>query len=405
MKSIIFIDSNKLGSSYEGIKAAKGLGLYTHLLTNKGDFLKQRENFPEVDEIHTIDLENMEAIKEKISQICSSFFVSAIISFIDSFVHLAASMSNQYCKTALSLAAIKIMENKILTRKHLHKMDYSPWYLIIKSNENLVDFLHLLEGKFPIVIKMPKSCGSKDVFFIHSISQLRHRLRYLRKRYPNEEILIEEYLDGPQYIVEVIAYKGKIEIAAVIEQAITNKERFIVTGYCVSPEIDQHLYQTLLDVSNKIMIDFGLENGNCHLELRHINGQWKLIEVNPRISGGVMNTLLMEAYRFNYAEQIVKVYLGDEPLLSKKHDFSVYAHFIIVGYIGILSKVTGENIALKTPGVVEVFIKAKDGQLLTPPLAMGHRYGYIIAKARTKKEAKIIALKAASDIQFQIIPI
>lgn len=164
------------------------------------------------------------------------------------------------------------------------------------------------------------------------------------------------------------------------------------------------MHNELLDTAKEIINRLGLENGNCHLELRHTNGKWKLIEANPRISGGIMNSLIKEAYGFNYAEQIIKVYLGMEPSIPKNREETVYAHYMTVDSIGELITVTGNNKALKVPGVVDVFIKAKKGQLLMPPLSMANRYGYVLAKGKTKEEAKQIAIEAARFIEFHLQP-
>ncbi|MBS2967845.1 ATP-grasp domain-containing protein [Metabacillus sp. KIGAM252] len=402
LKSIIFINTNTTGSSYGGIKVAKRLGFYIHLLKNR---IENRDHFPEVDEIHAVNLNRMAEIEDTVLKICTSHHVSCIISFIDSQVYLAAGLSNQFCGTNLSVDSFMRMEDKLLTRKHLHNKDYSPWYLSIRTDELIKDFLHLVEDRNPIIVKSPKSCGSKDVFLITSKGKLRNRLQFLKNHYPKEDILVEEYLDGPQYIVEAIVYKGHIEIAAVIEQEITKKERFIVTGYSITPEIDLQVYNTLCEKSFEIIKDLGLENGNCHLELRLVDGQWKLIEANPRISGGVMNNLIKEAYGFDYTEQIVKVYLGMEPSIAKIQEESVYAHYLTVDTTGKLSRISGSDKAMNTAGVVDVYIKPQLGQILTPPMAMGQRCGYVMAKGKTKDEAKSIALKAARHIHFQLNPI
>ncbi|EEM56539.1 Biotin carboxylase [Bacillus thuringiensis serovar monterrey BGSC 4AJ1] len=55
-------------------------------------------------------------------------------------------------------------------------------------------------------------------------------MKALLEKLPNEEILLEEYVDVPQYLVEILVHNGKAHIIAVIEQEITFFERFIVTG-------------------------------------------------------------------------------------------------------------------------------------------------------------------------------
>ncbi len=51
------------------------------------------------------------------------------------------------------------------------------------------------------------------------------------EKLPNEEILLQEYVDGPQYLVEVLVQNGEVHIIAIIEQEITLFARFIVTVY------------------------------------------------------------------------------------------------------------------------------------------------------------------------------
>jgi biotin carboxylase len=402
LNSIIFIDTNKSGSSREGINAAKRLGFYVHVLTNREKHIAQKEDFPEIDEFHLVDLNNSETIKKTILQIYSTQSIACIISFMDSFVYLAASLSNQLCQTNLSVNSIKTMENKVSTRELLRNKGYSPMFVILKKDEQIQHIYKRVKDKLPLIVKIPQSCGSKDVFLVTSEKQLRYRLGNIRKNNPETDILIEEYLDGPQVIVEVIVHNGNFNLAAVVEQKITKKDRFIVTGYSISSEIDSKLYNALRAVSKEIIDDLGLVNGNCHLELRYVDEKWKLIEANPRISGGVMNDLIQEAYGMNLAEQIIKVYLGNEPLLIREREDTVYAHFMTVDSVGKLIKVTGRNKASKVSGVVKVFIKPKKGKLLMPPLSMGNRYGYVLAKGKSKAESESVALKAASQIQFHI---
>jgi hypothetical protein len=67
-----------------------------------------------------------------------------------------------------------------------------------------------------------------------------------------------------------------------------------------------------------------------------------------------------------------------------------------------LEKVTGKGRAEDTPGVEEVYVKPKVGTYLTPPLSMGHRYAYVIAKGTTMEEAQSIAKQAANEITFHL---
>ena len=58
MKTIIFIGSNKSGSSREAIKAAERLGFFTVLLTDREIFLENRLDFPDVHQMVFMELTN-----------------------------------------------------------------------------------------------------------------------------------------------------------------------------------------------------------------------------------------------------------------------------------------------------------------------------------------------------------
>jgi biotin carboxylase len=176
-----------------------------------------------------------------------------------------------------------------------------------------------------------------------------------------------------------------------------------VTGYSISSDLEESVTESITDITKRILTDLRLENGNCHLELRLVKGEWKLIEINPRISGGVMNRLIEEAYGFNYAEEILKVYRGLQPSLVRKYENCIFVQYSLVDSIGELLKVTGIDLIKKMPGIIEVFIKASKGQILSPPLSMGHRYAYVMAKGKTKEEAKTCALQASEQIKFHLL--
>jgi biotin carboxylase len=404
MNSIIFIETNKTGSSREGIRAAKKNGFYVYLFTNRNSFLEQKEEFPEVDEMHYINLENEEQIIFQINKIKKVHNIEIIISFIDSFVTLAVKMHNRFCHNTLSEQAYNVMEDKLLTRRSLEGKPYSPYYYILKKDDQLANLLSQFKQLYPLILKSPSSTGSKDVYLINNGNQMINRINYLQRKNSNEDLLIEEYLEGPQFNVECIVHDGEIYIAAIIEQEITKQNKFIVTGYSISSDLEERVIESIVGVTKRVLTDLGLKNGNCHLELRLVDGEWKLIEINPRISGGVMNRLIEEAYGFNYAEEVLKLYRGLRPSLIKKYEKCIFVQYSIVDYIGKLLEVSGIKLAKEMPGIIEVFIKSSKGQILSPPLSMGHRYGYVMAIGNTKAEAKKRALKASEQIKFHLLP-
>lgn len=396
LKTIIFIGTNKSGSSREATRAAEKLGYFTVLFTNNEKQLQQRRAYPDIHKMILIDTSNIEDMKDEIYNLTKSGLeIKTIVSFVDPYVHIASILCDEFCDNYTSSTAIEMMEDKEKTRNYLKNQSYSPKFFLIKPHESVPTNL-----EFPLIVKSPKSTGSKDVLLAKDSGQLNDHLRYLRSKNVEETIMIEEYIDGPQYLVEAIVYKRQPHVIGIIEQEITQGKRFIITGYGVLVKAPSDIQAGLEEVLQSIVKTFNIENGALHLELRLTKNGWKLIEINPRISGGAMNNMIFAAFGFNLVEETLKLLLGEPPNIQPRHKKSVYTKYVIVESKGILERVIGRTRASKSPGVVDVYVKPRRGTLLTPPLSMGHRYAYVIAEGTTLAEAKLNAVNAAKEIKF-----
>ncbi|MGE7598281.1 ATP-grasp domain-containing protein [Lysinibacillus fusiformis] len=396
LKAIVFIGTNKSGSSREATRAAERLGYFTILFTNNEKQLQQRRSYPDIHRMILIDTLNIERMKEEIDKLGKTGLeIKSIVSFVDPFVHVASMLCDEFCHNYTSSSAIEIMEDKEKTRNYLKDQPYSPKFSLMKPNEPIEKNL-----TFPLIVKSPKSTGSKDVLLATDADQLNNHLKALRSKNPYETIMIEEYLEGPQYLVEAVVYQRQSHVIGIIEQEITQGKRFIITGYGVLVKAPLDIQAGIEEVLQSIVKAFDIENGALHLELRLTKNGWKLIEINPRISGGAMNNMLQAALGFSLVEETLKLLLGEEPNLKPKHKKFVYTKYVIVESKGILEKVIGRTRATNSTGVVEVYVKPRKGTLLTPPLSMGHRYAYVIAQGSTLSEARNHATTAAKEIKF-----
>lgn len=407
MQTIVFIGSNKSGTSREALTISNEMGYFTVLLTNRKSFIRQMKEFPEVHRIiyveDLLDKDHiLSIIKDLKHEKCQ---IKAIISFIDPFVAFAGRISQELGLVNLSNDALAIMEGKNLVRKHFKKNPVSPKYTVYHYDESIDEIMKEFDDSFPLVLKSPVSNGSKDVLPVNSTEELKEGLKYLKKRTPNKTVLIEEYLMGPQYLIEVMVVNGEISIIAVIEQDILNGTRFIITGYSYPALLSFDESETLQSAVFSIIQQLELVNGTCHLEMRNVKGQWKLIEMNPRMSGGAMNRIIEEGTGINLVKETIKLFLGLEPVLEKTVMNYVYAKFLTIQSKGKLIKVTGKNRALKYDGVTEVFVKPRKGAILREPQSLGDRYAYVIAVADSSIKAKEIASKAADEIKFYLDPL
>lgn len=402
MDSILFVETTKSGSSREAIKAAERIGYATVLLTENARFIDQREEFPEVTQMIHIDRITEEAIREQIYAIQKlGLKLKGIFSFVDPFVSMTAHLANEFCDSKISADAYLKMEDKVLTRTALAKNEATPKFMIYETSANLKQFI-IEQEVFPLIIKSPLSKASRDVYLVEDRKEMMRVMKGMLKVHPDQQIVVEEYLDGPQYLVELVVVDGEHHLVAVIKQDIQKDLKFIITGYDFQLSLEKSLYDKLFKTIESICEDLDAKNVACHLELRYVRDTWKLIELNPRISGGAMNRMIEEAYGINLMEETLKLFIGEEMNLKRRHENYIYTHYITVNAYGTLLKVTGKNNAMIYEGVREVYVKPRKGTFMTPPTSMGNRYGYVIASGESASKAKQNALHAAKNIKFYI---
>ncbi|WP_017753913.1 ATP-grasp domain-containing protein [Calidifontibacillus oryziterrae] len=404
MKTIVFIGVNKSGSSREAVKAAYQLGYHTVVFTNRKKQLEQRKEYTDVHQLIFVDSFDIDILKENIRFLQHrGHEIIVITSFVDQLVYIASSLADEFCHNYLSTDAIYIMENKRETRQFFLNERFTPAYSIIEKDTQLPLKRLPKNLDYPVMVKCATSTGSKDVLFCDNLTDLQKNIAYLKERNIEETIIIEEYIIGDQYLVEVLVYNEQIFTAAVVQQEITRGKRFIITGYGVLAEVDDDLEQEIRNIVESITASLNIKYGAYHLELRQTEKGLKLIEINPRISGGAMNKMIHAAFGYSLVEETIKMLIGEVPTLNKRINNFVYTQHVTVKKKGVLEKVTGRAKARRTPGVVEVYVKPRRGTVLIPPMSMGHRYAYVIAIGDTMKKARKIAKEAAKLIKFHII--
>lgn len=407
MKTIVFLGSNKSGTSRDALVTASQMGYCTILFTDRKKFIEQKGEFTEVNRMIFIAnlLDKKSVLKELMTLTEEGFEICACISFVDPFVSYAAELSEELGINKITIDALKKIENKTMIRDLLKGEPYSPFYTIFRFDEDIPSFAAALEKELPLILKSPVSNGSKDVLLASTKEEIIKHLKYLIKRYPQNPVLIEEFIDGPQYLIEVMVINNDVEIVAIVEQEILNSDRFIITGYLLPANLALDLHEKLTQTVKRIIGKLGLSNGNCHLEMRMVSGEWKLIEINPRMSGGAMNRIILEGTGINLVKEILRLNIGIKPSLVRFMEQYVYAKFLTIDSRGRLIKVTGKNRASKCEGIKEVFVKPRKGSILTRPNSLGDRYAYVIASAESAEQARNYAFHAAKEIKFYLEPL
>ncbi|MFV0274824.1 MAG: ATP-grasp domain-containing protein [Bacilli bacterium] len=379
MKTIIFIESQRQGTSFEIIKDAYNEGYKTVLFTTNSNFLLKRKNYTHINKVFYIEkINNIDIINNIIDNNLKNDTIGAVISVIEEYMHLSVELHNLYCNKKIDGYFYKNISNKLNVRNILGISKYNLEY---SSNKN--DII-----KFPFIIKATNSSGSKDVHFIKD-----------EKDYENliidNNFIIEEYIDSKQYLVEIIVENSKILKYFVLEQDITFYNNFIVDGYSFENFKDKQIEYLIVSLIKK----FKIMNASFHIEIRKKNGIYKIIEINSRTSGGCITNIIEFGTGFKITKWIINNYLGKEYEYKPKKQL-LYARYKVSNFNGIVTKITGKNQILNDPDVLELFVRKIKNKEVSLPTSMGKRYAYVIVTDNSIEKAKEKAVKCIEILKF-----
>lgn len=156
-----------------------------------------------------------------------------------------------------------------------------------------------------VVMKPPKSAGSDDVFFTLTDEERRaafHKIVGKRNAYGirNEGVLVQEYLDGPEYMVDTVAMDGELHFtdAGYYTKTAANGSPAVYVGSTFVPyaELDRlGIVSYLHDVHRAL----GIVNGPGHAEVKIVLREGKrvpiLVEIGSRPAGGGIPVLVQKA--------------------------------------------------------------------------------------------------------------
>ena len=145
---------------------------------------------------------------------------------------------------------------------------------------------------FNLIIKPINSAGSEDVTLCKSIQELEQAFHRIIGKVNglgllNEEVLVQEYLSGQEYVVDMVSRDGEHKAVALwqCDKRPVNGASFVLFGYIPILATDS-VSQALIEYLKSVLDALGIQNGPSHGEVKWENGEPVLVEVGARCHGG-----------------------------------------------------------------------------------------------------------------------
>ena len=300
----------------------------------------------------------------------------------------------------------EVAASKLLTRGRLLANDLpAPWFASFPRHAPLHEFAERV--RFPCVVKPVAMSSSRGVMradtpdeFVAVLDRLRAILAdaevQAEKNPAHDDILVEGFVPGLEYALEGVMTGGALSVFAVFAKPDPLDGPFFEeTIYVTPPGVPAATERAIAETIAAAALAIGLHHGPIHAECR-VNARGVFVlEVAARPIGGLCARALRFVRRTapeagpscSLEELLLRHALG-EPLdeYGREADASAVMMLPVPGR-GRYRRTDGLDLARAVPGVDDIVMTAKEGQMFVP-LPEGHSYpGFVFAHGPLPEEA------------------
>lgn len=361
-----------------------------------------------------------------IARRAEQFPIDGVIAVGDRPVSLAARAAAKLGISWHSIAGADASTDKRKSRRALAAANLpSPRFTVIDAGAATGAVASAMRDsgfEYPVVLKPVGLSGSRGVIRANDPPELEaaaRRIAALLSRPQvraartglEDEILIEEYIDGREYALEGVLADGALRVLALFDKPDPLEGPFFEETIYVTPSrapagTQARIESAVGDAARAL----GLTHGPIHAECRVTPaGEVYVLEVAARPIGGLCSRVLTFARAGSPEEggAALETVLLEHAIGRPIDDYTREAAAAAVMMIpiprrGVFKGVAGLDAARGIPGVTEIRITAKEGQLLEPLPEAGSYLGFIFARGAAADAAEGAVRRAHALLDFAI---
>jgi len=258
--------------------------------------------------------------------------------------------------------------------------------------------------EFPLILKPKDAFSSRGVYKIESLKDIKKYVRETRSFSSNGDILIEEFLEGPEYSIESITYKGETIIVQYTEKFITPFPYTVEMGHLQPAELNIKERKQIELVVKKAIKAIGINNSASHCEVKLTKNGAKVLEIGARLGGDfIASYLTLASTGVNMDKAAVQVALGEKPDLKHKYKKFSYIKYIELEAGKRIVEVKDWSDILNDPNIVFANVFVKPGETIPRITDSAKRPACVLVQGNSKKQVFEIAERKAEMLKSRII--
>lgn len=263
---------------------------------------------------------------------------------------------------------------------------------------------------YPVVIKPCTGSGSRGVRLCADESEAAAHAATLLRATENErglavpaEILVEEYMSGPEYSVEMFAGRA----VATVDKHRGPLPWFVETGHDIPSRLPADREHMLTSAARDAVAALNLTWSAAHVELHLGPAGARIVEVNPRLAGGMIPDLVHRAYGTDLIDSQIRAAVGlPVPSFSARPCAAASIRFLTSTAGGtVVHPDQAIAAALAVEGVADAAIYRAAGDTVAPAEDFRGRIGHVISvSGRENPGAPDAAERGLHELRAALCP-
>ena len=257
---------------------------------------------------------------------------------------------------------------------------------------------------FPVVVKPSDNCASRGITIVRNPSELSEAIEVAKKLSSSHNYIIEEFIDGREYSVDTVVYRGRVYPGGISDRIFQTKDNYAIQDGSITPSLlptekQEKIYWIMQKCADALQLEWGALKGDIIID---DDGHIFVLEVTTRLSGG-FDSQYRKPYSLgiNLIKATIDLACGNpldfNDLIPKWVKYS--QTFSVFPKEGVIKDIVGLEELKKIDGIKNVFLTKKIGDTVNYKNC-ADRVIHIIATGETFNELQETVKRAKETIRF-----
>ncbi len=359
--------------------------------------------------IEVADGGSVEAVWPHVERLHGEHAIDAFFSFAGIYAAMAASLARRLGVPHLDPEAAHRASNKALARRAMADAGIEqPAFLSVDDTANLDEARAFCRRVgYPLIAKPDDGSSKELVRLIHDDGELAEqaaavgaRAAWGCGRASSKRLLLEEFVTGPLVSVETVTLApGRHVLLGITDRLVSEPPYFVELGGSFPAAIPGQ--EAAFELVERALDAIGYDFGPAHTEIILSPDGPRIVEINPRLAGGVVPDMIDATRGGSIFLDVVRLFLGEEVDWRAETRGVATIRAFQAPRRGTLRGVAPSPRA-SDGRVLRYQIVKKEGDSVRPPQDNLDRLGFLVVLEKDQERSRRLADELLAETLFSI---